>query len=55
MSMRVLTALFLPGLSSFAIGSPITGIVCPIVQITVIGWMPATIWAVYALGQYKQE
>jgi len=26
-----------------------------VLQITVLGWIPATIWAVYALSQYKTD
>lgn len=53
--MRLLIALILPWLTFFTIGRPIAGILCLILQITVIGWLPAAIWAVYALSQYKQE
>lgn len=53
--MRLLIALFLPWLTFFTIGRPIAGIVCLVLQITVIGWLPATIWAVYALSQYKTD
>jgi len=53
--MRLLIALFLPWLTFFTIGRPISGIVCLILQITLIGWIPATIWAVYALSQYKTD
>ena len=53
--MRLLIALFLPWLTFFTIGKPISGIVCLILQITLIGWIPATIWAVYALSQYKTD
>lgn len=34
---------------------PFAGVIFLILQITVIGWIPATIWAVYALGQYKTD
>lgn len=27
----------------------------PITEMTLIGWIPATIWAVCALGQYKAD
>jgi uncharacterized membrane protein YqaE (UPF0057 family) len=37
--MRLIIAIFLPWL----------------LQLTLIGWIPATIWAVYALGQYKTD
>lgn len=53
--MRLLIALFLPWLTFFTIGKPISGVVCLILQLTLIGWIPATIWAVYALSQYKTD
>lgn len=53
--MRLILALFLPWLTFFTIGRPFAGIACVILQITLIGWLPATIWAVYALGQYKTD
>lgn len=54
-SMRLIISLFLPWLTFFTIGRPIAGVICLILQITLIGWLPATIWAVYALGQYKTD
>lgn len=53
--MRLLIALILPWLTFFTIGRAISGIICLILQITVIGWVPATIWAVYSLSQYKTD
>jgi uncharacterized membrane protein YqaE (UPF0057 family) len=53
--MRLLLALILPWLQFFTIGRPIAGIVCLILQITLIGWIPAAIWSVYALSQYKTD
>lgn len=53
--MRLLIALFLPWLSFFTIGRPFAGLFCLLLQMTIIGWLPATIWAVYALGQYKTD
>ena len=53
--MRLMIALFLPWLTFFTIGRPIAGVFCLILQITLIGWLPATIWAVYSLGQYKTD
>jgi uncharacterized membrane protein YqaE (UPF0057 family) len=52
---RLLISLILPWLTFFTIGRPIAGIVCLILQLTVIGWIPATIWAVYALSQYNTD
>ena len=53
--MRLLLAIFLPFLAFFTIGRPVAGIVCLILQITVIGWLPAALWAVYALSQYQTD
>ena len=39
----------------FTIGRVFAGIVCLILQLTGVGWIVATIWAVYALGQYKTD
>lgn len=53
--MRLLLAIFLPFFAFFTIGRPIAGIICLLLQITLIGWLPAVIWAVFALGQYKTD
>ncbi len=54
-TMRLLLALLLPWLQFFTIGRPFAGIICLILQITLIGWLPAAIWSVYALSQYKTD
>ncbi|MCX5464601.1 YqaE/Pmp3 family membrane protein [Alcaligenes parafaecalis] len=53
--MRLLIALLLPWLGFFTIGRPVAGIICLILQLTLIGWIPAAIWAVYSLSQYKTD
>ncbi len=53
--MRLLLAIFLPFVVFFTIGRPISGIICLVLQITLIGWIPAAIWATYALSQYKTD
>lgn len=53
--MRLLLAIFVPWLQFFTIGRPIAGIICLILQITLIGWPIAAIWSVYALSQYKTD
>jgi uncharacterized membrane protein YqaE (UPF0057 family) len=53
--MRLLLAIFLPPVVFFTIGRPFAGIICLILQITLIGWIPAALWAVYALSEYKTE
>jgi len=53
--MRLLIALLLPFFLFFTIGRPFAGIVCLILQLTLIGWVPAAIWAAYALSQYNTD
>ncbi len=53
--MRLVIAILLPFLLFFTIGRPIAGIICLILQITLIGWLPAAIWAAYALSQYNTD
>jgi uncharacterized membrane protein YqaE (UPF0057 family) len=54
-TMRLLLALLLPWLQFFTIGRPFSGLICLVLQITIIGWIPAAIWSVYALSQYKTD
>lgn len=53
--MRLIIALILPWLTFFTIGRPMAGIICLILQLTLIGWLPAAIWAVYSLSQFKTD
>lgn len=53
--MRLILAILLSFVAFFTIGRPIAGIICLILQITLIGWLPAAIWAVYALSQYQTD
>jgi len=53
--MRLFLAIIIPWLQFFTIGRPIAGIICFLLQITLIGWIPAAIWSVFALGQYKTD
>lgn len=53
--MRLLLAIFLPPIAFFTIGRPIAGIICLLLMITLIGWIPAAIWAAYSVSQYKTD
>ncbi len=53
--MRLILAIFVPWLQFFTIGRPIAGIICLILQCTLVGWIPAAMWSVYALSQYKTD
>ncbi|WP_018913295.1 YqaE/Pmp3 family membrane protein [Thiomonas sp. FB-6] len=53
--MRLFLAIFLPWLAFFTIGRPVAGTICLVLQLTILGWIPAAIWAAYSLGQYKTD
>lgn len=53
--MRLLLAILLPWFQFFTIGRPFAGIICLLLQMSVIGWLPAAIWSVYALSQYQTD
>lgn len=49
--MRYVIAFFLPWLSLILQGKILPGIICLILQITIIGWIPAFIWALVSLNR----
>ncbi len=51
----ILIAILLPWLSFFLRGKIIQGIICLLLQITLIGWLPAAIWAVMSRSEAKTE
>lgn len=53
--MRILIALLLPWLAFFTIGKPFTALFCLILQITLIGWPIAAIWAVVSVNNYYAD
>jgi len=50
-----LIAIFFPFLSFMLRGRIFTGLICLILQITLIGWIPAAIWAVIALQNARAD
>jgi uncharacterized membrane protein YqaE (UPF0057 family) len=50
-----LLAILLPWLSFMLRGKIIRGIVCLLLQCTVIGWIPAAIWAVVNLQNSRAD
>lgn len=50
-----LIAIFFPFLSFMFRGRILTGILCLILQITLIGWIPAAIWAVISLQNARAD
>lgn len=53
--MRYILALFIPWITFFTMGKFIQGILCLILQITVIGWIPATIWSFVAISNFNHR
>ncbi|SFE07774.1 YqaE/Pmp3 family membrane protein [Flavobacterium phragmitis] len=53
--MLTLIAIFFPSLSFLLRGKILTALLCLILQITLIGWIPAAIWAVLSLQNLKAD
>jgi uncharacterized membrane protein YqaE (UPF0057 family) len=50
-----LLAILLPWLSFLLRGKIFAGILCLILQITLIGWIPAVIWAIVSLNNERAD
>ncbi|WDF66707.1 YqaE/Pmp3 family membrane protein [Flavobacterium sp. KACC 22763] len=50
-----LIAIFFPSLSFLLRGKLLTALLCLILQITLIGWIPAAIWAVVSLQNARAD
>lgn len=54
--MRYLLALFFfPWAVFFTMGKVGQGILCLILQLSIVGWLPATIWAFVSIGGYHAD
>ena len=53
--MMTLIAIFFPWLSFLLRGKLLTALLCLILQITLIGWIPAAIWAVVSLQNSRAD
>ena len=53
--MRYLLALFFPWIVFFTLGKVGQGLLCLILQLTIIGWLPATIWAFISISNYNAD
>ena len=51
----MLIAILFPFLSFILRGKVFRGIICLILQITLIGWLPAALWAVLSLNNDRAE
>jgi len=50
-----LLAIFIPWLSFLLRGKLLSGLLCLILQLTLIGWIPAAIWAVINLNNARAD
>lgn len=50
-----LIAILLPWLSFLLRGKLLSGILCIVLQITIIGWLPAAIWALMSLSNKRAD
>lgn len=53
--MRYILAFFLPWLSLMLQGKVFSGIICLVLCITLIGWLPAFIWAAMSLNRMYDD
>lgn len=50
-----LVAILFPFVSFFLRGKIFTAIICLILQITILGWIPAAVWAVISLQNARAD
>jgi uncharacterized membrane protein YqaE (UPF0057 family) len=50
-----LIAIVFPWLSFFLRGRIFRGIICLILQCTILGWIPAAVWAVISLQNHRAD
>jgi uncharacterized membrane protein YqaE (UPF0057 family) len=53
--MSYLIAAVLPPLAMLLNGKPIEALVCLVLQITIIGWIPAAIWALLVVNSAQAD
>jgi len=46
---RALLAVFVPWLQFFTLGRPLSGLICLLLQGSLIGWFPAMVWSLFTL------
>ena len=53
--MRLLSAVMVPGRAFFVMQRPVPGLVCLGLQASLVGWLPAAIWAAYATTHVQRK
>ncbi len=54
--MHFFLAIFLPFVVMFTLRRPVVeGLFCLLLQLTLIGWIPASIWTLFVVVQHKKR
>ena len=53
--LRLLSAVMVPGRAFFVMQRPVPGLVCLGLQASLVGWLPAAIWAAYATTHVQRK
>ncbi|HEV2125436.1 MAG TPA: YqaE/Pmp3 family membrane protein [Chloroflexota bacterium] len=53
--MLYLVAILLPPLALLLVGKPFQAILALILQVTVLGWLPAAIWALFVVNTHHAD
>ena len=53
--MRLLITAAVPGRAFFAMDRPTSGLVCLGLQASLVGWLPAAVWAAYAVARVQRK
>lgn len=53
--MRYLIAIVLPPLAILLCGRPFQAILALILQVTILGWIPAAVWAILVVNSYQAD
>lgn len=52
--MRIITSLVAPWMHFLTVNRAGAATMCLLLQISLIGWVPATIWSAYSINQYNK-
>jgi uncharacterized membrane protein YqaE (UPF0057 family) len=53
--MRYLIAILLPPLAILLCGKPFQAILALILQVTILGWIPAAVWAILVVNSHQAD
>jgi uncharacterized membrane protein YqaE (UPF0057 family) len=53
--MMFLVAILVPPLAMLLVGKPFQAILCLVLQISVIGWIPAAVWACLVVNSHQAD